>query len=98
MEMYSPPHPGETIREDCIKALGLSVTAAAKGLGISRQSRSEVLKGRNGISADMALRLELAGWSTAETWLRLQASYDLWHVRQRAASLHVTRFPVPAAP
>jgi antitoxin HigA-1 len=98
MEMYSPPHPGETIREDCIKALGLSVTAAAKGLGISRQSLSEVLKGRNGISADMALRLELAGWSTAETWLRLQASYDLWHVRQRTASLHVTQFPVPAAP
>jgi addiction module HigA family antidote len=98
MEMYNPPHPGETVREDCIRALGLSVTAAAKGLGISRQSLSEVLNGRNGISADMALRLELAGWSTAETWLRLQASYDLWHVRQRTESLHVTRFPVPAAP
>ncbi|MGB8841478.1 MAG: HigA family addiction module antitoxin [Aliidongia sp.] len=61
MEMYNPPHPGETVREDCIKALGLSVTAAAKGLGISRQSLSEVLSGRNGVSADMALRLELAG-------------------------------------
>jgi addiction module HigA family antidote len=67
MDMYDPPHPGETIREDCIKALGLSVTDAAKGLGISRPSLSEVLNGRNGISADMTLRLELAGWSTAET-------------------------------
>jgi addiction module HigA family antidote len=55
-----------------------------------------MLNGRNGISADMALRLELAGWSTAETWLRLQASYDLWHARQRANSLHVTRFPISA--
>jgi addiction module HigA family antidote len=93
MEMFNPPHPGETIREDCIKALGLSITQAARGLSISRQSLSEVLNGHNGISADMALRLELAGWSTAETWLRLQASYDLWQARQRIETLHVTKFP-----
>ena len=61
MDMFNPPHPGEIIREDCIKPLNLSVTEAAKGLGVSRQSLSELLNGRNGISADMALRLEKAG-------------------------------------
>ena len=66
MEMFKPPHPGEIIREDCLTPLKLSVTEAAKGLGVSRQSLSELLNGRNGISADMALRLEKAGWSTAE--------------------------------
>ena len=84
MEMFDPPHPGESIREDCIKAVGLTVTAAAAELGISRQSLSEVLNGHNGVSADMALRLENEGWGSAEGWLRNQASYDLWHARQAA--------------
>jgi antitoxin HigA-1 len=84
MEMFNPPHPGESIREDCIKAVGLTVTAAAAELGISRQSLSEVLNGHNGVSADMALKLENKGWGSAEGWLRNQASYDLWHARQAA--------------
>ena len=84
MEMFNPPHPGESIREDCIKAVGLTVTTAAAELGISRQSLSEVLNGHNGVSADMALRLENKGWGSAEGWLRNQASYDLWHARQAA--------------
>ena len=92
MEMFNPPHPGEIIREDCLKPLKLSVTEAAKGLGVSRQSLSELLNGRNGISADMALRLENAGWSTAESWLRNQLTYDLWHAKQRAGRLRVTKF------
>lgn len=54
MEMFNPPHPGEIIREDCLAPLGLPVTAAAKWLGVSRQSLSELLNGRNGVSADMA--------------------------------------------
>ena len=62
MEMFEPPHPGEIIREDCLKPLNLTVTEAAKGLGVSRQSLSELLNGRNGVSADMAIRLEKAGW------------------------------------
>lgn len=95
MEMFDPPHPGEIIREDCLKPLNLSVTDAAKGLGVSRQSLSELLNGRNGISADMAIRLEKVGWSTAESWLRNQLSYDLWRARQHADSLKVTKFPVP---
>jgi addiction module HigA family antidote len=82
-EMFNPPHPGEMIREDCLKPLNLSVTEAALQLGVSRQSMSELLNGRNGVSADMALRLEKAGWSTALSWLRNQAIYDLWQARNR---------------
>jgi addiction module HigA family antidote len=80
MEMFNPAHPGEIILEDCLEplGLGLTVTAAAEWLGISRQSLSEVLNGHNGVSADMAIRLEQAGWSTAETWLGVQTAYDLW--------------------
>jgi antitoxin HigA-1 len=83
MEMFNPPHPGEIVREDCLIPAGLSVTEAALRLGVSRQSMSELLNGRNGLSADMALRLEKAGWSTAESWLRNQVSYDLWQARNR---------------
>jgi addiction module HigA family antidote len=96
MDMHNPVHPGEVIREDCINALGLSVTAAAKGLGVSRQSLSELLNGRAGVSAEMAIRLEKAGWSTAAAWLRMQAQYDLWKARQHEAAIHVTRFPTAA--
>ena len=95
MEMFNPPHPGEIIREDCLKPLGLTVTVAAKGLGVSRQSLSELLNGRNGISAGMALRLEMAGWSTAESWLRNQLTYDLWRAKQNAGRLKVAKFGVP---
>ena len=95
MKMYNPPHPGEIIREDCIKPLGLTVTEAAEGLGVSRQTLSELLNGRNGISAEMALRLEKAGWSTAESWLRNQATYDLWHAKKRGERLKVKKFPTP---
>jgi addiction module HigA family antidote len=98
MEMHSPAHPGEIIREDCIKAMGLTVTAAAKGLGVSRQSLTELLSGRTGVSAEMAIRLEKAGWSSAGTWLRMQVAYDLWQARQREGNIRVERFAglVPA--
>ena len=82
MQMYDPPHPGEIIREDCLKPLKITVTEAAKRVGVSRQTMSELLNGRNGVSADMALRLERLGWSTAETWLRSQAAHDLWKARR----------------
>ena len=90
--MFNPPHPGEIIREDCLAPLDLTVTEAAKGLGVSRQSLSELINGRSGISADMALRLEKAGWGTAESWMRNQTSYDLWRARQHADRLQVTPF------
>ena len=95
MPMHNPPHPGEILREDCLKPLDLSVTAAAAWLGVSRQSLSELLNGRNGVSAEMAIRLEKAGWSNAETWLGVQTAYDLWQAKRHARSIKVRRYPVP---
>ena len=95
MEMHNPPHPGETIREDCIAELGLTVTAAASNLGVSRSALSEVLNGHMGISPEMAMRFELAGWGVAEGWLRAQMAYDLWQVKQRASALKVRRMGEP---
>jgi len=90
--MFNPPHPGKTIRADCLKALGLSVTEAAKGLGVTRKALSELLNGHSGVSPEMAIRLEKAGWSTAETWLRMQMQHDLWHAQQKAKRIKVARF------
>jgi addiction module HigA family antidote len=97
MEMFNPPHPGEVLREDCLKPSRLTVTEAAKGLGVSRGSLSELVNGRNGVSPEMAIRLEMAGWGSAESWLRNQLSYDLWRARQRAGSISVKRFRAPEA-
>ena len=96
MPMHNPPHPGEIIREDCLDPLNLTVTAAAAWLGVSRQSLSELLNGRNGVSAEMAIRLEKAGWSNAETWLGAQLAHDLWQAKQRAGAIKVKRYPVPS--
>lgn len=97
MRMHNPPHPGEIIREDCLAPLGLSVTVAAKGLGVTRKALSELLNGHSGVSPEMAIRLEKAGWSTAETWLRIQLQYDLWHAQQKAKGIKVARFRPRAA-
>ena len=83
-------HPGEYLRHDCLDASSLSVTAAALALGVSRQALSNVVNGKAAVSAEMALRLELIGWSSAEQWLRLQAQYDLMQARKR--KIHVTGF------
>ena len=95
MEMFHPPHPGEILREDCLKAVGLSVTAAAKWLGVSRVTLSELLNGHNRVTAEMAIRLEKAGWGSAESWIRNQASYDLWEAKQRAGKIKVRKYPAP---
>src|SRR5260370_534621 len=92
--MHNPPHPGETLREDVLPALGLSVTAAAEQLGVTRAALSRVLNGRAGISPEMALRIE--GWlgvdrgGRADLWIAKQASYDLWQARAHGAP-HVER-------
>ena len=96
--MHNPPHPGEIIRDQCLEPLGLSVTDAAKGLGVTRKALSELLNGHAGVSPEMAIRLERAFGSTAETWLRMQLAYDLWQAEQRAGDLKVTRFPAPSSP
>ncbi|MFI5015957.1 MAG: HigA family addiction module antitoxin [Hyphomicrobiales bacterium] len=94
MQMHNPPHPGEVIKQACLEPLGLTVTAAARWLCVSRRSLSELVNGRNGVSADMAIRLEKAFGGTAETWLRIQLSHDLWHAKQHAGAIKVKRFPV----
>jgi addiction module HigA family antidote len=88
--MKNPSHPGSLIRAD-IDALGLSIVDAAKALGISRQQLHGVIAGRAGVTPEMAMRLEKALGSTADTWLRMQMNYDLAQIRARASSIKVTR-------
>ena len=86
--MHNPPHPGETLRDDVLPALGLSVTDAAAQLGVTRAALSRVLNARAGISPEMALRLErwlgVDRGSRASIWLGMQAGYDLWHAQKSA--------------
>jgi addiction module HigA family antidote len=91
MEMHDPAHPGEIVREECLKPLGLTVTAAAEALGITRKALSDLLNGHTGVSPDMAIRLEQVFGSTADTWLRLQMQRDLWEARQRSDKIKVNR-------
>jgi addiction module HigA family antidote len=88
-DMHNPPHPGETLREDVLPALGLTVTKAAKQLGVSRAALSRVLNGRAAISSEMALRLELwlglENGGRADVWIAQQTSYDLWQARKAGA-------------
>lgn len=86
MRMHNPPHPALIIKEDILPELGLSVTEAAKQLGVNRVTLSRLLNGKSSITADMALRLSL--WlgkdsPTPESWLHQQANYDLWLARQK---------------
>jgi len=92
MGMHNPPHPGEAIRELCIDPLGLSVTEAARGLGVSRKTLSALLNGRFGISPEMAIRLSRAFGGSAESWLTQQVHYDLWQAMQKAGDIKITAF------
>ena len=84
MLMHNPPHPGEVIKELCLDPLGLTVTAAAKALGVSRKTLSAILNGKAGISPEMALRLAKAFDTTPESWLNQQMHYDLWVAEKNA--------------
>ena len=82
--MFNPPHPASILREDIFPQLGMTVTQAAKQLGVSRVQLSRVLNEHAGISPDLALRLEQwLGNTTAETWLKMQLAFDLWQVQQK---------------
>lgn len=94
MLMHNPPHPGEVIRELCLEPLNLSVTEAAKALGVSRKTLSAILNERAGISPEMAIRLSIAFDTTAESWLNQQTQYDLWIAEQRRNDLQVKRLVV----
>lgn len=93
--MKNPAHPGEILRELYLEPLGLTVTAAAKGLGVSRKTLSELLNGRFGISPEMAFRLAKAFGADPEFWLRLQNSYDLAQVRAHAEQFDIQVFVQP---
>ena len=92
MPMKNPPHPGRSISENCLEPLGLSVTDAAKALGVARHTLSRILNGHAAISPEMAIRLEKAGWSTADFWLRRQASFDLEQARKGEDQIKVKRY------
>lgn len=91
MPMKSPPHPGLSVRHDCLEPLGLSVTEAAKKLGVSRKQLSDVVNGHSGISPEMAIRLDKAFGGGADTWYRLQAAYDLTQAMNNADRIQVER-------
>ena len=91
MKMHNPPHPGEVLRELCLKPLGLTVTEAARALDVSRKTLSGILNGRGGISPEMAVRLSLAFGTTAESWMNQQIQHDLWHVERRRRKLRVAK-------
>jgi antitoxin HigA-1 len=90
MPMKNPPHPGEMIG-DSLEELGVSISDAAKGLGVTRQQLHNLIAGRCAITPEMAFRLEQALGGGADAWLRMQANHDLAQIRARAASMKVTR-------
>ncbi len=97
MGMANPPHPGGIVKRQCLEPLGLSVTRAAEGLGVSRQALSELVNEKTAVSVEMAIRLSKAFGSSAETWLGMQTAYDLWEVRERASQLRVKKFATTSA-
>lgn len=92
MAMKQLPHPDGIVRRQCLEPLGLSVTRAATGLGVTRQALSELLDGHTGISVEMSIRLSKAFGSTPETWLGMQMAYDLQRALARADEIEVERF------
>ncbi len=97
MPMKNPPHPGKVVRLSCLEPLGLSVTDGASVLGVSRQALSNLVNGRARISTDMAIRLAKAFGSTTETWIRLQAAYDVAQAAKREGQIRVDRYRPAAA-
>ena len=92
MPMKNPPHPGRSIKDACLQPLHLSVTDGATVLGVARHTLSRVINGQAGISPEMAIRLEKAGWSNADHWLRLQTAYDLAQARLHQDGIRVKRY------
>ena len=91
MRMHNPPHPGEVLRELCLEPLGITVTDAAKALGVARKTLSSILNGRSGISPEMAIRLAKAFDTSPESWLNQQVQYDLWEAAQHSKKLKVKK-------
>ena len=83
MTMKNPPHPGLSVRHDCIEPLGLTITEAAEVLGVTRQTLNNLVNGKSGISADMAIRIGLLTSTTPESWLTGQSKWDLWQASRK---------------
>ncbi len=89
MIMHNPPHPGEVIKSLCLEPLEISVTDAAKALGVSRKTLSSIINGKSGISPEMAVRLSIAFNTSSISWINQQAQYDLWKAEEKRSSLNV---------
>jgi antitoxin HigA-1 len=96
MPMKNPPHPGLSVRLDCLEPLNLTVTHGAKALGVTRQALNNLVNGKSGISPEMAIRLSKAFGGTPEVWLGMQMAYDLVQARKRESQILVQRIPYPA--
>lgn len=97
MPMLNPPHPGQAVRFDCLEPLGLTVTQGARVLGVSRQALNNLVNGKAGITPEMAIRLDKAFGGGAETWLRMQASYDLALALKKSGDIKVKPYSPKAA-
>jgi addiction module HigA family antidote len=95
MPMKNPPHPGISVRINCLEPLGLSIADAAKVLGVTRQALNNLVSGKSGISPEMAVRLSKAFGSSPETWLGMQIDFDLAQVRLRERDIKVHRYHAP---
>ena len=91
MRMKKPPHPGRVVRQECIEPLGLTVTEAAKRLGVTRQALNNLVNSKGDVSAEMAVRLSKAFGSSPEVWLGMQTEYDLAQVEKEAHNIKVKR-------
>lgn len=99
MSMFNPPHPGRSLKRDCLEYLNLTITEAADRLGVTRVTVSKVVNQRSGISPELAIRLEKMGWGTADSWLAMQRAYDLAQARKTSSNVRVrpcTKQPVLA--
>jgi antitoxin HigA-1 len=90
--MKNPPHPGRSVRLNCLEPFGLSVSESAKVLGVSRTTLSRLINGQAGVSPDMAIRLAKAFGATADIWIRMQAAYDLAQAREHESEIKVKRY------
>lgn len=97
MRMKNPPHPGEHVRHDCIEPLNLTITEAAKSLGVTRQALNNLVNGKAGISPEMAIRLSRAFGGSPEVWLAMQMQYDLAQAEKKAGHIKVRRLAPAAA-
>ena len=93
LPMKNPPHPGLSVRLNCLDAFGLSVTEGAKALGVSRSTLSRLLNGQAGVSPDMTIRLSKAFGATPDVWIRMPAAYDLAQARLHEKEIHVKQYP-----